>query len=194
MKQVRDANNRKFRLVPKEHFGRPLTVLLVGLGLGTLWALIGTWTRREDWGLWLFLGSVCATTIGAEGRIRRWYIALSFVALLHLPIIVIDVADRLLSAPGLRWLLGRWFLFDIILGLIAISMISSFVAWAVARKIRGVIVVPDASRCAICGYSLIGNSTGICSECGTPIPLQIMGMSLEEFCELSSKLSTSKLG
>ena len=178
MKQVRDANNRKFRLVPAEYFWRPLTILLVGLLVGTLWALIA-WNLHEDWGLWLFLGSVCATTIYAEGRIRRWYIALSFVALLHVPIIVVDVADRLLRAPG--WLFGRWFLFGVILWLIAISMMSSFVAWAVARRIRGVIVVPDASRCAICGYSLIGNRTGICSECGTPIPVELMGMTIEEF-------------
>ena len=171
MKQVRDANNRKFRLVPDEHFWRPLTVSLVGLLVGTLWALIA-WTLHGDWGLWWFLGTVCATTIIAEGRIRRWYMALSFVALLHLPVIVIDVADRLLSAPG--WFFGRWFLFGPMLLLIVISMISSFVAWAVARKIRGVIVVPDASRCAICGYSLIGNRTGICSECGTAFRTKIL--------------------
>lgn len=190
MKQVRGANNRKFRLVPKEHFWSPLTISLIGLILGTSWAIIAR-TIQEHWGFWLFLGSVCVTTIYSEDRIRRWYIALSFVALLHVPIIVIDVADRLLSTPG--WLFGRWAFFDLILGLITISMMASFVAWAVVRRVRGVIVVPDASRCAICGYSLIGNRTGICSECGTPIPLEVMGMTLEEFCELSDKLSTSEL-
>ena len=190
MKQVRDANNRKFRLVPAEYFWRPPTVLLVGLLVGTLWALIAR-TIQENWGFWLFLGSVCVTTIYAEDRIRRWYIALSLAALLHVPIIVIDVAYRLLRTPG--WLFGRWAFFGLVLGLITISMMASFVAWALARRIRGVIVVPDVSRCAICGYSLIGNRTAICSECGTAIPLDVMGMTLEEFCELPSKLCTSEL-
>ncbi len=193
MKQVRDANNRKFRLVPDDYFWSPRTVLLVGLGLGTLWTLIA-WIVPAPWGLWLFVVGVCATTICVESRIRRWYIAVFFIALLPVPLIVIDVADRLLSAPGVRWLFGRWFLFGVVFIDIAISIMSSFAVWAVARILRGVIVVPDVSRCAICGYSLIGNSTGICSECGTPIPLELMGMTFEEFYELSGKLSTSEQG
>ncbi len=196
MKQVRDANNRKFRLVRDEYFWRPLTVLLIGLTIGTSWVLVAwaiqDWNREEAWRFWLFLVGVCVATVCVESRIRRWYIVVFLVASLNAPFIMIALADGLTRRNV--WPLGRWFLFEISLGMLAITMISSFVAWAVARKIRGVIVVPDASRCAICGYSLIGNRSGICSECGTPIPLEVMGMTLEEFYELSDKLSISELG
>ena len=57
-----------------------------------------------------------------------------------------------------------WWPFTIILSLLPIIWLRS--RWrrsrAEHRRIRG--------QCSACGYSLTGNTSGVCPECGTPVP------------------------
>lgn len=48
----------------------------------------------------------------------------------------------------------------------ACAVVAASVFWFVSRQ-RSDDTVP---RCAICGYNLTGNVSGVCPECGTPVP------------------------
>ena len=42
--------------------------------------------------------------------------------------------------------------------------------WGLCRLIRGKVLVQDGTLCPKCAYSLIGNVSGVCPECGAPVP------------------------
>jgi len=50
------------------------------------------------------------------------------------------------------WRSGRWIVYHLLASYVALARLAS----------RGL--------CSVCGYNLTGNMSGICSECGTPIP------------------------
>lgn len=41
--------------------------------------------------------------------------------------------------------------------------------WSLCRLLRGKILIQDGSLCSRCGYSLIGNLSGVCPECGSEV-------------------------
>jgi len=49
--------------------------------------------------------------------------------------------------------------------LLALAL-ASWLSFLIAKKLRRRI-----GCCKKCGYNLTGNTTGVCSECGTPIPI-----------------------
>jgi hypothetical protein len=50
-----------------------------------------------------------------------------------------------------------------------LGLLLSFVAGARSFFSR---VLPQAGCCTRCGYNLTGNTTGVCPECGTTVPVQ----------------------
>ncbi len=47
-----------------------------------------------------------------------------------------------------------------------VCVVASMTAWGLCRLFRGQVVVQDGPLCLNCGYSLIGNVSGRCPECG----------------------------
>jgi hypothetical protein len=52
--------------------------------------------------------------------------------------------------------------------------------WVGVRLLRGPIVLQDGSICPVCAYSLIGNVSGICPECGTAIRTKVRSSGTDE--------------
>ncbi len=48
------------------------------------------------------------------------------------------------------------------------SALSYFVGYAIAHPFA-----PRPGRCRNCGYNLTGNTSGVCPECGTALPMHI---------------------
>jgi hypothetical protein len=44
------------------------------------------------------------------------------------------------------------------------TMPAAITILAIRRRAR-----PDTNACSSCGYSLTGNTSGVCPECGTPV-------------------------
>lgn len=44
------------------------------------------------------------------------------------------------------------------------------VGWLGIRWLRGPVIIQDGTLCDMCAYSLIGNVSGTCPECGSQIP------------------------
>jgi len=64
---------------------------------------------------------------------------------------------------ALNWLTSRGFDFVTI---VPVCVGASMATWGLCRLFRGEVVVQDGTLCSKCGYSLIGNVSGRCPECG----------------------------
>ena len=53
-------------------------------------------------------------------------------------------------------------------GTVAFYALGGMLIWGAWRLVRGKPLVQDGTICERCGYSLIGNVSGRCPECGTP--------------------------
>jgi len=63
----------------------------------------------------------------------------------------------------LNWLTSRGLRFGaIVLVWCGLSMAT----WGLCRAFRGKVIVQDGTMCGACGYSLVGNVSGRCPECG----------------------------
>jgi hypothetical protein len=65
----------------------------------------------------------------------------------------------------LKWLTSRLLYFVTI---VPTCVVLSMVVWGLCRPFRGKLLVQDGTLCSKCGYSLIGNVSGTCPECGRP--------------------------
>lgn len=72
-------------------------------------------------------------------------------------------AGTLLVAEGIAILIRGIYFF--VGGGIAGPLMAGIV-WALRRGIRGAVLIQDGATCPACGYCLLGNTTGICPECG----------------------------
>jgi hypothetical protein len=45
--------------------------------------------------------------------------------------------------------------------------------WGLCRLIRGEVLIQDGTLCPECGYSLVGNVSGVCPECGSAGPQRL---------------------
>jgi hypothetical protein len=52
----------------------------------------------------------------------------------------------------------------------------ALVVWTLSRWTRGAVIVHDEPICPRCEYSLRGNTTGICPECGHAYTLKELGI------------------
>lgn len=55
------------------------------------------------------------------------------------------------------------------------------VAWLWVRRWNEVVLLQDGTLCPHCGYSLIGNTTMLCPECGRDFTFRELGTTEEEF-------------
>lgn len=51
---------------------------------------------------------------------------------------------------------------------LGLLLVLSIVSLRAARKLARFLVL--RSGCCVCGYNLTGNVSGVCPECGTPVP------------------------
>jgi hypothetical protein len=64
--------------------------------------------------------------------------------------------------------------------LVPLSLVGSLVAWLVCRLVKGRVVIQDGTLCPKCGYSLAGNISRICPECGREYTYQELGTTPEQ--------------
>lgn len=68
---------------------------------------------------------------------------------------------------ALKWLTSRGLYFATI---VPVCFAVNMAVWGLCRLVRGKVLVQDGTLCPECGYSLIGNASGVCPECGTKLP------------------------
>lgn len=67
----------------------------------------------------------------------------------------------------LNWLTSRGLYFVVI---VPVCVGVSMGTWGLCRLFRGKVIVQDGTLCSDCGYSLVGNVSGRCPECGKLAP------------------------
>ncbi len=99
--------------------------------------------------------SVLGCFLGGLGQLLMpvWFVLLG--------IAMLKVAFHSLDAPHALYALN--------MTLLLTAAYAIFIVGDVLR-IRKALNKPPPGHCEMCGYDLTGNVSGICSECGTPIP------------------------
>ncbi|MCG3137766.1 MAG: hypothetical protein HJJLKODD_01616 [Phycisphaerae bacterium] len=111
-----------------------------------------------------------------HSRLRKWwhgfFFGFFYLGWIYLVPVVMEFSR------GSSWMFvgGRWIWILISMlsgGLLAAAINGGLftLVWVASRKSRGKLLVTHKSFCPGCGYNLIGNTTGICSECGRPFTL-----------------------
>lgn len=144
-----------------------------------------TVARRQRTLLWFFLislplnGSLCFPTLPLSLAAE---VSLAVTWLVVHTLIVVSVV-QLLTALRRHILMRMLYILLLFLPYVGVLMLlaaNQQATWALSRAgLRvGLLGVPDEQvirllglyRCRACGYSLIGNTSGRCPECGTPVP------------------------
>ena len=142
-----------------------LTLTTVLSVIWTVAAYKGTLVNKDlAFGIAIAIGPAIALALAA--RMRRWFEA---------PLIAFfGYAAAISSWLGCRiyemgWNFGTAFIdWWAIIMICVTNLLGSLVIWFIVKIVRGTPVV-DESRCANCGYSLLGNISGTCPECGTQV-------------------------
>lgn len=138
------------------------TVLSIATAAAVLWlgvslALAGGLTsRRLD-----ERRIACAWLLGPLPLLLPALVWAAAFAIVDIPNVVVSTGgvpgwiDRWSDAPALRLLHSCWWIWAMLL-------------WGAFAVVRGVMLLgrSDPAVCAECGYSLAGNVSGICPECG----------------------------
>lgn len=127
--------------------------------------------RIERWRTLLAFATSYSATFGAL------FLILLQIAVAADPTIEFDIWTILLLMLG--WPIIPPFLVNIVLG----SLI-----WLVLGLFVGTPVPSGFFYCAQCAYGLFGSDSDVCTECGTPIDYQAMGMTRERFREIAQSL------
>jgi hypothetical protein len=75
---------------------------------------------------------------------------------------------------------GTMMLYVVPYQLVLLSLVGSIAAWPAYRWIKGRVVMQDGTLCPKCGYSLVGNVSRICPECGREYTYQELGTTPEQ--------------
>ncbi len=153
------------------------------------------WRKRKAFAIGAAIAAVWAAMMFGFGRWEEASgysmpdLAMAFISVMILvwPIVALVIFYRRLPNAwvGLSYALGfggSWFLaFQLLLGIevwnwsglqpefaypVPVFVGGNMVAWGLCRLFRGEIIVQDGTLCSKCGYSLIGNVSGRCPECG----------------------------
>lgn len=189
--------NRKLLLVRKDYFWTWWVILLAGVCSGVL--TLGSMLAAVRFGapivvlpaLLLFMPAVVVALIGSH--IQSWRGVLVFAgghgALICM---LAGLGGLLMMLRGAGGMTALKLL--LICGYGSLTpILFDWVAWRMGERIRGSPVRAQAFRCSGCGYALIGNESGACPECGTPIPYQRLGLSKEQFDDLAAQSSQLKI-
>jgi len=66
-------------------------------------------------------------------------------------------------------------------GSVGLATAFLFVAlWGASRSSRGKLLITHKSHCPNCAYNLIGNTSGVCPECGRAFTLEELEIAPEE--------------
>jgi len=122
-------------------------------------------------------------------RIKKWHEVILFQIVYLVGLILTPVIKKVVLGYSL-YVLQR---FDYsMVGLIAGScLLVSTIIWILLRVVRGTPVVIEVA-CPNCTYSLIGNTSGVCPECGTSVPFERLGVTERQFFEMTSQLCEEK--
>lgn len=169
-------------VVPSDLYSWPLTLALgvvtgvLACGLACVSVLflgaLGTY--------WLAIAGVIAIVLGLPG-------ALTWVWYQYLPKLTgalafgLGISLGFLGIPSAifvsAWDTGTILLSIPYLGIgLTTGPLSVLAFWLLCRLIRGGVVVQDGLTCPECLYSLRGNTTGICPECGHAYTLEELGI------------------
>lgn len=193
-----ETSTATFHLVSQSHFWEPRRIILAAVlsaapaagllvGLGFSWALfagiiviisltmllIGRRIRRR---VHVFLLATTYTTFAT--------LLPGLYALLNPPqqkgSLMIGMPPwEALIIIGTLLLWGATFVF---------SVLACWAIWTCTRSVHRSAPI-ELFRCSSCSYSLLGNATGVCLECGTRVPFEFSGLRAAEFYELSERLA-----
>ena len=186
----------KIQAKSEEFFWSPTLVILTGLGAGLLTflsVLVVLATLSEAA---LLLNMLLLLIIPAS---VMWLIGSRVRSLGHVGVFAVSHASGQAVPLTLLWcaasilrvtnpLPGRQLL--VIIGYSVLSSVFvSWASWGVRRLVHGTAVVSEALSCSKCSFSLIGNVSGVCPECGTPVDFEQMGISPQGFSDLSKRMA-----
>lgn len=57
-----------------------------------------------------------------------------------------------------------------LISIVVVCVGFTMAIWGLCRLIRGKVLVQDGTLCPQCAYSIIGNVSGVCPECGSAVP------------------------
>jgi hypothetical protein len=169
--RVSDTMTRP-RIVPRSYFWRPKRIVCAGVLLGIVAALLSVALRA----LWPTVGGAIFAMIVLSRRFGEnepmhvsetsfIYGMIVFDAGYMLGSTVIIGIDYLGCAQGLAYAIPMF----------AVLSLPSLVTLVLPAVIVGTAVhhvwpvYPEIAACRTCEYSLIGNTSGTCPECGEPI-------------------------
>ncbi len=175
---------RQVRLVSQKFFLPPGAVLAIALLFGLP---VGT-TLLEIPGpgrLAINIGTVSVATYLVGYRIKTrvtlvWFVLAYSGAAMVIPMFKLTVRPD--------WLLSRGMVFYVGIGIAMISVLTCILVWELLRVARGVPILKEPFVCLVCSYSLIGNTSGVCPECGSPIPFEGLQMEPAQFFETAAAL------
>ena len=113
----------------------------------------------------IFVGITLAVAAVCHGLIRNYWRATVLTAVISIALFLISII--LLFGP----LCGSAFISSVLVGWVGAFALSMVVGIPFEVQRRS----DQRSRqgfCQTCGYNLAGNQSGVCPECGSPVPKQ----------------------
>jgi len=141
-----------------------LTGAIVGFPFGAILLHIPIMNRLS-----IVLGAICMTVLLLGRRIRTlgmliWLVLSYATAAMLIPMFQ--------AVKKFDWLWTWDLVLFIGLMVALVSLVFSALIWMFLHIVFGAPVIRDDFTCPTCQYSLIGNISGVCPECGTQVSLK----------------------